>query len=133
MSQGETDLTSLLTLMSPELTDGEYVFLSFENANYGDHSLLNPIASIWELEGLTLVVPKEKADAQDIEYESIYRRITLQVHSSLEAVGLTAAFATKLTEHGISANVIAGFFHDHIFVQDEDAEMAVMALKELSA
>ena len=121
MKNGETDLANLLAFMSPVLTDEEFVFLSFENANYGDYSELDPIASFMESEGLTLVVPKKKADITAIEYDAVYRQVTLEVHSSLEAVGLTAAFATKLTEHGISANVVAGFFHDHIFVQSCDA------------
>jgi len=60
------------------------------------------------------------------------RQITLTVHSSLEAVGLTAAFATELTRHGISANVVAGYYHDHIFVGAGDAERAVAALQGLS-
>jgi hypothetical protein len=58
--------------------------------------------------------------------------ISLDVHSSLEAVGLTAAFATALGNEGISANVIAAYYHDHIFVPTADAERAVAALKALS-
>jgi hypothetical protein len=129
---GETNLAKLLASMSPELIDGEYVFCSFENARYGEHSNLEPIASFAEHEGMTLVIPKFKADEYAIAYEAAFKRITLKVHSSLEAVGLTAAFASKLTEHGISANVIAGYFHDHIFVQSEQAKKALAAIKELS-
>ncbi|WP_229764900.1 ACT domain-containing protein, partial [Vibrio cholerae] len=44
----------------------------------------------------------------------------------------TAAFATKLAEHGISANVIAGYYHDHIFVQKEKAQQALQALGEFA-
>ena len=54
------------------------------------------------------------------------------IHSSLEAVGLTAAVSTKLATKGISANVIAAYYHDHIFVSAEKAELALLALKELS-
>jgi hypothetical protein len=61
----------------------------------------------------------------------VFRGITLNVHSGLDAVGLTAALSSKLAEHGISANVIAGYFHDHIFVQNEHAEKAIAALNEL--
>jgi hypothetical protein len=129
---GETDLAKLLSSMSPVLMPDEYVFLTFSGAQYGDYKELEPIVSILESEGLTLVVSKEKADTQCFEYEGIYRKLTLEVHSSLEAVGLTAAFATKLTENGISANVVAGFFHDHIFVQRDEAQRAINALRELS-
>lgn len=129
---GELNLKKLLASMSPELIDGEYVFCSFQNAQYGDYTELDPIVTCVEQEGLTLVIPRSKADEHKISYESAYRQITLNVHSSLEAVGLTAAFANKLTEHGISANVIAGYFHDHIFTQVEQAEKAMTALKELT-
>lgn len=129
---GETNLDKLLANMSPELIEGEYVFCTFAENNYGDHKELNPIASFQESEGLTLVIPKEQADAHNIDYQSSYRGITLQVHSSLEAVGLTAAFAKQLSQHGISANVIAGYYHDHIFVQTKDASNALEALTELT-
>ncbi|MEM7343287.1 MAG: ACT domain-containing protein [Chloroflexota bacterium] len=129
---GEKNLEKLLTSMAPNLIDGEYIFCTFPNAHYGDHSELAPIASFLETEGLTLVIPKAKADEHGVGYESAFRCITLKVHSSLDAVGLTAAFARKLTEHDISANVIAGYYHDHIFVQSELAEKAVDALNELT-
>ena len=114
---GETNLDKLLATISPSLMDGEFVFLSFANAGYGDYANLDPVASIIEAEGLTLVVRKSQADRHALEYQSSFKGITLGVHSSLDAVGLTAAFSVKLTEQGISANVIAGYFHDHIFVQ----------------
>jgi len=129
---GEKDLQKLLASMSPELIEGEVVFCSFRDAQYGDYLTLDPIAAIREAEGLTLVIPRSKADENKLGYESVFRQITLTVHSSLDAVGLTAAFAKKLTEHGISANVIAGFYHDHIFVQSEYAERAIQALNELT-
>ena len=62
----------------------------------------------------------------------MFKGITLTVHSSLDAVGLTAAVANKLTEKGISANVIAAYYHDHIFVQTEKAALAIEALNEFS-
>jgi hypothetical protein len=129
---GEKNLDKLLPSMSPELMAGEFVFCSFEKARYGDHSDLEPIAVVSESEGLTFVIPKSKADQHQHKYESVFKGITLNVHSSLDAVGLTAAFSSKLTEHGISANVIAGYFHDHIFVQSEHAEKAISAIQELT-
>jgi len=129
---GERNLDKLLQAMSPALIAGEFVFCSFGEARYGDHTDLEPIAAFAESEGLTLVIPKSKADAHGILYESVFRCITLKVHSSLDAVGLTAAFSAKLTDHGISANVIAGYYHDHIFVQGEFAEKAIAAIEELT-
>ncbi len=129
---GETDLNKLLASLSPQLMSGEYVFTSFENAQYGDYAELAPVAAMMEAEGLTLVITKQRADEHAIRYDAVFSGITLKIHSSLEAVGLTAAFAKKLTEHGISANVIAGFYHDHLFVQTKDAADAMNALAELS-
>lgn len=129
---GGTDLQQLLSGMSPRLQDGRYVFLSFPGAGYGDHNDLEPIASFKEEEGLTLVVPEELAEKYQHSFDGVFRCITLQVHSSLEAVGLTAAFSKQLTASGISANVIAGFYHDHIFVSDHDSANAVESLLALT-
>ena len=129
---GEKDLEKLLKSMSPGIMDGEFVFCTFADAHYGDYRELEPVAAVAEAEGLTLVVPRSKADERNLDYESVFKGITLMVHSSLDAVGLTAAFSNKLTEHGISANVVAGFYHDHIFVQQDLAEKAIDALGELT-
>ena len=130
---GEKDLQKLLRNMSPQLLTEEFVFCSFENSRYGDHAELQPVACLAENEGLSLVVPRAKADEHALPYEAVFSCITLNVHSDLEAVGLTAAFATALTRQGISANVIAGYFHDHIFVQQEQAQPALTAIRELAA
>lgn len=129
---GERDLVKLLTNMSPELTDEEFVFCTFHGGRYGEYTDLEPIAAISESEGLTLVIPKVIADNRKLDYEFVFKCITLRVHSSLDAIGLTAAFSGKLTEHGISANVIAGYYHDHVFVQSEYAERAIEAFKEFT-
>jgi len=126
-----TDLQQLLASMAPYLHRGEYVFCSL-SGDYGDFGHLEPITAFREQEGLSLVIPKDKALAENIEFDSTYRMITLTVHSSLDAVGLTAAVAAKLTEHGISANVIAAFHHDHIMVPTLKADDAMTALAELS-
>ena len=129
---GEKDLSILLGSMQPELAKEEYVFVTLANQHYGDHIELAPIASFQEQEGLTLVIKKETALQAGFDVSDIYRRITLQIHSSLQAVGLTAAVSTQLAQHGISANVIAAFYHDHIFVPAEKAEDAIKALSVLS-
>lgn len=129
---GERDLVKLLASMSPVLIHGEYVFCNFPDAHYGDRAELKPFASCAEHEGLTLIIPRPRADENQLSYDSVFRGITLRIHSSLDAVGLTAAVSVKLTEYGISANVVAGYFHDHIFVQSEYAEKAMAALDELT-
>ncbi|MFT2092723.1 ACT domain-containing protein [Paraglaciecola sp. 2405UD69-4] len=129
---GETNLKKLLMSMSPQLLPEEYVFCSVEG-RYGDFQELNPLAVYQESEGLTLVLLAKTAKAHKLPFESVFKGITLTVHSSLDAVGLTAAVATKLAEKGISANVIAAYYHDHIFVQAEKAELAMAALGDFAA
>ena len=128
---GIENLEKILASMEPVLNAGEFVFCTFSNMNLADLLHLNPVASIKEAEGLTLIIEKKTAEIHNLESDAVFSHISLSVHSSLEAVGLTAAFAQKLASKGISANVIAGYFHDHIFVQKEKALQALEALNEL--
>lgn len=126
---GIVELDELLKSMTPEIQSGEYVFCTVDG-NCSDFAHLNPLASFVESEGLTLVVSVEAAGVAQLPYGSTFRQITLSVHSSLDAVGLTAAVATKLASCNISANVVAAYYHDHIFVQSEKADEALLALQE---
>jgi hypothetical protein len=132
---GLTNLEQMIAQMKPELMAGEWAFCSVSGP-LSQYLELQPLASLQEKEGLTLIVPQSQASSQllaDVEVLGPYRQITLNVHSSLEAVGLTAAFATALTQQGISANVVAGFYHDHIFVASDKADAALQALQALSS
>lgn len=128
---GEENLGKLLATMQPELQPGSFVFATIEGHDIPPG--LEPIGTFREAEGTTLILPAHDAGHPAIVASKPMRQITLTVHSSLDAVGLTAAFATELTRHGISANVVAGYYHDHIFVAAGDAERAVAALDGLSA
>jgi len=128
---GEADLQTLLDLLSPKLMTGEYVFCSLKTAKYGDYAETAPIASFQEKEGLTLVVRKESADQHGFTYNNTYRCITLGVHSSLDAIGLTATVSARLSEKQISANIIAAYFHDHVFVPSNRAGEALAVLSAL--
>ncbi len=126
---GIVELDALLKSLTPEMQNGEYVFCTVKG-HCTDYAKLNPLACFTESEGLTLILSVEAADKAQLIYESTFKQITLTVHSSLNAVGLTAAVATKLSSHGISANVVAAYYHDHIFVHSEKADAALLALKE---
>lgn len=126
-----TDLQQLLSSMAPQLHPGEYVFCTL-TGEYGDYAHLKPITAFREQEGLSLVIPKESAASNNIAFDTTFKMITLTVHSSLEAVGLTAAVAAKLTEYNISANVIAAFHHDHIMIPTDNAKAAMQALSEFA-
>ncbi|MEU1949038.1 ACT domain-containing protein [Streptomyces sp. NPDC059474] len=126
---GESDLRKLLSGMRPELNPGRFVFTTVE----GDiPSGVTPVVTVAEDEGLTLVVPRDEADAAGLAYGYVAGWITLRVHSALEAVGLTAAVSRELADAGLSCNVVAGFHHDHLFVPYEDADRAVAVLESLA-
>ena len=125
---GETDLAVLLASMSPELHDGSYVFVVDEGRGGREEA----VVVVAEAEGTTLVLPQGRADELGLAYGFVASWITLRVHSALDAVGLTAAFAAALTDEGISANVVAGYFHDHLFVPVERRDDATRALQDLA-
>lgn len=126
---GITELDELLSSMEPKLLAQEFVFCTVSGI-LADYISLSPLATFTEQEGLTLVLEKSLAQGAGLKFEGSFRQITLTVHSSLEAVGLTAAVSKKLADKGISANVIAAYYHDHIFVQSAKAEEALCALTE---
>ncbi|MET9533685.1 MULTISPECIES: ACT domain-containing protein [unclassified Streptomyces] len=128
---GEKDLRKLLSGMRPELNPGCYVFTALAPSAPVPPGV-DPVVTVREPEGLTLVVPQGDADAAGLAYDYAAGWITLRVHSALEAVGLTAAVARELAEHGLSCNVVAGFHHDHLFVPLERAGEAVTVLTELA-
>lgn len=123
---GETDLQVLLATMEPVLFPEPYgiavqtVALPFQ-----------PFATVAEEEGVTVVGLLSDVRAAGMLSEP-WARISLTVHSDLAAVGLTAAFAAALGQAGISCNVIAGYHHDHLFVQWDRREDAMAALRGLS-
>ncbi|SEN13061.1 hypothetical protein SAMN04487857_110120 [Pseudomonas sp. ok272] len=128
---GETSLNTLLRSMSPQLNAGEYVFCTL-----GDSPLppgCDVIGSFREQEGLTVILERAQALKHGFSFDYVAAWITLNVHSALEAVGLTAAFATALGQAGISCNVIAGYYHDHLFVGQADASRAMSVLQQLAA
>jgi hypothetical protein len=114
---GETELGRLLAGLTPILDSTEY---GFETADEPP-SFGNAFALIREDEGMTVIRPGTG-----------WARITLGVHSSLAAVGLTARVATALAERGISANMVAAFHHDHVFVPWDRREEALEILLALS-
>jgi len=126
----ETNLDKILKTMNPKLNEGEYVFCTVNELS--QFSFSDIILFFKEEEGFTIVVEKKLADKLHLKYTFIASWITLKVHSSLAAVGLTAAFSKALADENISCNVVAGYFHDHIFVDRKDAEMAMMVLGRFS-
>jgi hypothetical protein len=130
---GIIDINILLKTMKPYLDNTLYVFVTVKTHTLTQDIVnLNPIATFREEEGMTLVITKDQADKYNYSYDVELQKITLAVHSSLEAVGLTATISSALTKENISANVIAGFYHDHIFVPTSKAALALKCLDKLA-
>ncbi|MCR9253319.1 MAG: ACT domain-containing protein [bacterium] len=127
---GENNLTALVQGMEPKLNSGEYIFSTIKDINKIKRE--DSICEFKESEGTTVVMKKTIADQYNLTYDYVASWITLTIHSSLEAVGLTAAFSSELAKHNISCNVIAGYYHDHIFVDSKHATKAMEVLRKLA-
>lgn len=125
---GENDLGQLLRQMQPMLADAPYAIVTTEG---GVPPGIKPFATIAEAEGLTLIATHDALTAAGFIGDR-WARISLTIHSDLSAVGLTAAIATALAGQGISANVVAGYFHDHVFVQWDRRDDALRTLALLT-
>jgi len=100
--------------MAPRLNDGIFAWCVVSDSALVAE--LEPVVSVREEEGFTVVVPEEEAARFGLEVLFRAAWITLGVASALDDVGLTAAFSRLLGRAGISCNVVAGAYHDHIFV-----------------
>jgi hypothetical protein len=130
---GESNLTTLLTTLQTTLHPSTFVFVTLPGTpgqQLPPPSL--PIQMFFaEAEGTTLITTKQAATTYKLEYTFPCRMITLNVHSSLEAVGFMSKISAKLTEKGIGVNPVSGFWHDHCFVPVGREEEAMKALEEL--
>jgi hypothetical protein len=130
---GQTDLSTLIASLQPELQEGVFVFVSHGPNSPVLADDLAPIMRFREQEGWTLIVEEAQALRAGLEGTFRCRLITLKVHSSLEAVGLLAAVTTRLADAGISVNAVSAFYHDHLFVAPERAEEACGILRSMEA
>ncbi|MGJ8562032.1 MAG: ACT domain-containing protein [Alphaproteobacteria bacterium] len=127
---GSTNLSHLLASMSPDLHDDTFVFMTIKPdapvPNIGAVMQLN------EAEGVSLIAPLGRAKKAGLAYEFPCRRITLNIHSSLEAVGFLAVITTHLAKLNVGVNPVSGFYHDHLFIPEDRADDVMAALAELS-
>ncbi|WP_160136115.1 ACT domain-containing protein [Chryseobacterium sp. c4a] len=127
--EGEVNLQNILKNLNPSLNEGKYVYCKVDTI---DEIPLSKVLFLFrEEESVTVVVKKEDAEELKLDFSYVASWITLEVHSSLSAVGLTAKFSQALGEAGISCNVVAAYFHDHIFVDEKDAANAIDVLNAL--
>lgn len=131
MASGESDLRRLMAGMQPDLSDEEYAFCTV-----GEDELrmldLPTICTFRENEGVTVILLADEAKRRGYTAAFLSRMITLQIHSSLEAVGFLARVTGRLAEAGISVNAVSAYYHDHLFVPRDRADEALSILKQLA-
>ncbi|KAK4548059.1 hypothetical protein LTR36_010779 [Oleoguttula mirabilis] len=129
---GGLELAKLIKSMRPTLQDGTFIFATVAS----DSKLLEqaiPKADMLfkESEGWTIIVTQAIADDLGIDFIFPCRKVTLDVHSSLEAVGFLAAITSRLADKlriGVS-----GYYHDHLFVPLGKEDLVVEELKQMAA
>jgi hypothetical protein len=126
---GTTNLSEVLKSLKVSCDGVEYGFASVKDKQITfNYDILGIFK---EDEGQTIIAPKKYFDSNNIKFEGPYAKLTIEIHTSLELVGLTAVLAKKLADNQISANVVAGYFHDHIFVQYVVRQKAIEAIDNL--
>ena len=121
----------MISGMTPVLQSGEFVFVTTNDPALIEALTPDAVSTFRENEGLSLLVPVASATKSLQNADMPMRCITLNVFSSLEGVGLTAAVASALGDHNIPCNMIAAYHHDHVFVPSEMAERALDVLTTL--
>lgn len=128
MTSGSRDVAAMVNDLEVVALPEEYVYAVVPPT----HPVLAVArATIHEEEGITVVVRRAVADSHRLEYSFVAAWLTLTVHSSLEAVGLTAIVSTALADAGIACNMLAGTYHDHLLVPAAERESAIAVLDEL--
>jgi hypothetical protein len=128
---GETDLARLLAGLSPRLDETVYVFATLPDGS-PEPAEIAPLMRFAEAEGATLVLPREQAERAGLGFTFPCRRIVLEIHSSLEAVGFLAAILPRLAAAGIGVNPVSAFNHDHLFVPEARAAEAMAILEAIA-
>ena len=127
---GEISLSKLLSTLSAQLVDGVYVFVTLADNSVPENITARMVFR--EPEGTTLILLKTEAEAFGLDFEFPCRMITLNVHSSLEAVGFIAHIASELARHDMGVNPVSGFFHDHLFVPEGREQDALRVLEGIA-
>ena len=127
---GEKDLEILLRSMRPKLSECQFVFCNILPDKLSTLKM-KPLFVFREEEAATIIIEKRQADSESLHYDDVWSWIALTVHSNLSAIGFLAAITAKLSENRISVNVVSAYFHDHLFVPQEKASLAMQVLNEL--
>ncbi|MCF6233734.1 MAG: ACT domain-containing protein [Rhodobacteraceae bacterium] len=121
----------MISGMTPVMRPGDFVFVTSDDPDLVASLSSKAISTFKEDEGMSMLVPIEVAEKSMQNIDHPMRCITLNVFSSLEGVGLTAAVATALGDNAIPCNMIAAFHHDHVFIPSEKSDEALAVLISL--
>ncbi|MBL4751905.1 MAG: ACT domain-containing protein [Amylibacter sp.] len=121
----------MISGMAPELRPGSFVFVTTNDPALVASFSAKAVSTFKEDEGISMIIPVDLAEKSMLNVDHPMRCITLNVFSSLEGVGLTAAVATALGDHDIPCNMVAAFHHDHVFVPSEMCDQAMKVLISL--
>lgn len=125
-------LAEILNSLTVSVRPDPYVVVSLPPGNAAPPVGGDIGAVIDEAEGTTVIATMSRAANEGWPHDFVASWLTLNVHSALEAVGLTAAFSRQLGRAGIPCNVIAGFYHDHILVPVDKTDAAVEVIEALA-
>ena len=131
----ESDLSTLLSTLEVIRRDGVWRFETIDKdvASWADLVNLRQVRDIamlfQESEGLTVITSADDETPQD----NRWAWLELSVYSDLQAVGFLAKVAAALSEAGVPCNAVAAYHHDHIFVPEAKAEIAIAAIEALRA
>lgn len=151
---GQHSLSTLLQTLKPVLQPETYKFLTIPTSLVEDDaaaslaavavmtfrepnhptsaSYIVPAAAASRLYSYLTSAYGDHPNLRELQMAYTCKMITLDVHSSLEAVGFMARIAGRLAENGISSNVVSGFWSDHLFVDERHAHRTLHVLEALS-
>lgn len=119
---GERDLKKLLAGLKVFRHEGVWEFVSGTQ-----QGVAGAVMQFSEQEGWTHIVPAHRAAAP----EARFIWLELKVHSDLNAVGFLAVISAALAKAGVPCNCVSAFYHDHIFVPEDHADIAINAIEAL--
>ena len=141
-NQVRTALNTLLDLPLLLRKVNIHPMLTFTGENSSTESQMSLIVRSLDIPGLRGVIDSmyEAVESSEISLTTgaadeddskipRFQRIVLKVHSSLESVGLTATVSNLLAQNNISANIVAAFWGDHVFVPVAKAKKTLKLLQ----
>lgn len=114
--------------LSPEKATSSFVFITSKDPLPKE---INPKMTFKEKEGHTYIIKKKEAQDYNFAFQQTWSLISLAYESDLEMTGLTAAISSALGGAKIPCNIVAAFYHDHIFVPEHLSEIAMSILQEI--